>query len=145
MTERELTLALRLWMRIREPRIISVLRFFMYLGFLAGGIATIHSPPTSIQGAMGLPAMIMLGWLLAAGALMGAVSVLPGAWWLERVGVATVALYCSGYMWIIMVLHVTEGSTRLLQAAAVFGIIFSQSIRFVSIWERPYDPDLRQL
>src|SRR5690625_7623628 len=111
MTERELTLALRLWMRIREPRIISVLRFFMYLGFLAGGIATIHSPPTSIQGAMGLPAMIMLGWLLAAGALMGAVSVLPGAWWLERAGVATVALSYSVDLWIIVAPHVTEDGT----------------------------------
>src|SRR5690625_334 len=145
MTERELTLALRLWMRIREPRVVSVLRFFMYLGFLAGGIATINSPPTSIQGAMGLPAMTMLGWLLAAGALMGAVSVLPGAWWLERVGVAAVALSFSVYLWSIMVLHVTEGGNRLLQAAAVFGIILSQAIRFVRIWERPYDPDLRQL
>src|SRR5690554_4628426 len=82
--------ALKLWNRIREPRVVSTLRFCMYLAMLLGAITALISPPRSIEGAVGELAMTGLATLLAFGGVLGAIAALPGIWWLERTAILAV-------------------------------------------------------
>src|SRR5690625_7023645 len=84
--------ALKLWDRIREPRVVSVLRFCMYLTMLLCAATALVSPPRSIEGAVGELAMAGLATLLAFGGALGAIAALLGIWWLERNAILDVNL-----------------------------------------------------
>lgn len=133
----------RLWTRIHEPRIVSVLRFFVYLVLLSGGLAAMVSPPASLEGEVGAVAMTVLATLLAFGGLLGAIAALPGTWWLERTALLAIICALLIYGLIVAVLHVQGPGNRLLQLSMIIAVILSQAIRWVRIRQRPYDPALR--
>lgn len=127
--------------RINEPRVVSVLYFFMYLGLLVGGIAALVRPPTSIEGQIGTIAMVALAVLLTFGSFVGALAVLPGTWWLERTAVLSIGLAAFLYLLIVVTLHFTSAGNRLLQAGFVLFVLGAQGVRWARIARRPYDPE----
>ena len=131
----------RLWDRVHQPRVISVLYFLIYLCLLGGGIAALLHPPTSIEGEIGAASMYMLAGLLTFGGLIGALASLPGIWWLERTAVLSVGLATVLYGGIVATLHWTESGNRLLQLSFVLAVGLMQAVRWHRIRERPYDPD----
>lgn len=129
-----------LWFKIKEPRVISVLYFFIYLVMLVGGISSFIDPPATILGEMGDVTMYSLGSLLTAGGAIGSFASLPGIWWLERIAVASIGAAASLYAVIVLTLHLTQPGNRILQLSFVLSIIIMQLVRWHRIHERPYDP-----
>lgn len=130
-----------LWLRVNEPRIISVLYFAQYLVLTGVGVYALVSPPTSIEGRIGTTAMISLAALLVVGGIIGAVAALPGKYWLERLAVVAVALSSVIYLAVILALQVVASTgNRLLQAGFVLAVLLHQGVRWVRIKDRPYRP-----
>jgi len=101
---------------IREPRAINVAQVIAYAIAAGSGVMAVLgvANPTFMASTIG-PKMIMaVGIVLAAGGVTGAVSVITGLWWLERI-----ALIITGTGW------------AMLLPAAVF---FSLTGRSPAIW-----------
>ena len=135
-----ISLIRRAWLKIHEPRVVAVVHAVTYLILMAGGATALIHPPTSISGEIGAVAMVLLAGMLTMGGLIGAVTVLPGWWWVERYGVALIISACAIYGWIISTLHFIQSGNRLLQLSIVLGLIGHMVIRLIRIKERPYDP-----
>lgn len=128
------------WFKIREPRVISVLYFFIYFVLFLGGTAALNDPPSTIAGEVGMVAMNLLSTILAFGGALGMVAALPGIWWLERIAVLSVSLSAAIYGYIILSLHVSTPGNRLLQISFIAVTLLMQGVRWHRIKERPYDP-----
>lgn len=77
----------RAFLLIAEPRVERVFQFLIYAFMGYGGAWILAAPPETFEDA--LPDMGLLGFGLfgVLGSLFGMVAVLPGIWWLERVGI----------------------------------------------------------
>lgn len=84
--------AITAWLRIQEPRIVSILQLIVYLAAIGAGISAVLDPPPQIQGAVGPGLTILWVAMILGGGLLGAVGVLPGIWWVER----PAAILCFG-------------------------------------------------
>ena len=135
------TILLRLWHKVREPRVISVTYFGIYAVLFAAAISALLDPPKSVEGHIGAVAMTMLAAMLAFGGLVGAPSALVGIWWLERTAVFAIAMSALIYGGIVATLHVTGTGNRLLQLGFVVTVLLMQIVRWHRIRQRPYDPD----
>lgn len=131
----------RFWHMIREPRVISVAYFFIYLGLFAGGVSALLDAPRSVEGHIGSLAMVILAGMLTFGGLIGAPSALVGIWWLERTAVFSIAMSALIYGGIVLALHYTGTGNRLLQLSFVVTVLLMQIVRWHRIRQRPYDPD----
>ena len=130
-----------MWRMVREPRIISVLYFFIYLAFLAGGLSALIDPPSSIAGSIGSFSMYGLAGMLTFGGLIGAPSALVGIWWVEKLAVISVGMSAFIYGGIITALHLSSEGNRLLQLSFVVVVFLMQIVRWHRVRIRPYDPD----
>jgi hypothetical protein len=74
----------RMWLRVQEPRALSVIYFFAYIAIGVLGLAVVTDPPRTVQTSLGHTLLIAWGAMLLIGGGLGTVSVLPGIWWLER-------------------------------------------------------------
>lgn len=86
------------FMLIAEPRVIRLLQFGVYLSMAGAGTFILLAPPLSFQSVIGSALVIILGSFVLLGSLLGLVAVLPGIWWLERVGIISLmtglSIYC---------------------------------------------------
>src|SRR5690625_2626892 len=135
------TLLTRFWQKIREPRVISVAYFFLYLSLFAGGISALVDPPKSVEGHIGELSMTVLAAMLTFGGAVGAPSALFGIWWLERTAVFAIAMSALIYSGIIVALHYTGTGNRLLQLSFVGTVLIMQVVPRLPIRPRPYAPD----
>lgn len=74
------------YMKIAEPRVVRLIQFLIYVGFLVVGILVLTHVPKSLESAVGYGFVIVFALFLMIGALCSGVAVLPGIWWLERSG-----------------------------------------------------------
>src|SRR5690625_4335200 len=81
-----------LWQKVNEPRIIAASHALVYFALFSAGLYALVNPPSSVDHAIGQPAMYLLAGILAAGGAIGAPTALWGTWWLERTAVALVTL-----------------------------------------------------
>ena len=131
----------RLWGKIREPRVISMLMWLQYLSFLAGGIAALVEPPHLVLLELGPWTMSVLAGLLIFGGTVGAISALPGIWWLERFAVVSITFAGVVYGGVVTFIEITiPESSRVLQLSFIAAVMLLQGVRWHRIWERPYDP-----
>lgn len=139
MTSTHWTLAI--WLRIQEPRIITVLHFFIYLCALAAGYFALQSPPRSIEVTAGQGLTFYWSILLLGGGLLGAFTVLPGWWLFERAA----AIACFGAAAIygvnIYSLHSTESGNRLPQLFMVLIAVLHFAARWFRIRRDAFDPE----
>jgi hypothetical protein len=86
------------FMLIAEPRVIRLLQFAVYVSMAGAGSFVLLAPPTSFQGVLGQALVVMFGSFVLVGSLLGMFAVLPGIWWLERVGLLALTtglmIYC---------------------------------------------------
>ena len=90
-----------LFMQIPEPRIIRIMQFGVYVSMSVSGFGMLNRPPNSFESVVGLPLVYVFASFITLGAVLGAVAVLPGIWWLERT--AIIAL-CTGLAMYIVIL-----------------------------------------
>lgn len=131
----------KLWLRVQEPRALSVIYFFVYLAVAVMGLAVISDPPRTIQSAIGQTLVGCWAVMLVVGGALGAGTVLQGAWWLERGG----AILCMFAMLIYGVAYVgipvTQVSLRVASISFVTFAILAFAARLVNTRRYAYDPE----
>lgn len=127
--------ALSLWHRIHEPRVAKVIYLIGYVIAVAIGVVTLWRPPTSIETPLGPGLTAIWAVLILAGATASTVAVLPGWWWLERLGILSVAGGALIYFGVVLSLHFQgpPDSSRLTQAGVILG--FAWLISANRLWE----------
>jgi hypothetical protein len=77
----------------REPVIINVAQVATnFAAATSGLLAALGASPTVITGQIGPILAVAVGSILVLGGLLGAITVLMGMWWLERVALMIVGL-----------------------------------------------------
>lgn len=120
-----------LYMKIAEPRVVRLLYFGIYLMMILPGVLLILSPPHTIKDVVGYTYMYALAGFLIVGGLFGAVSVLPGVWWLERVGIILIGTALAIYVVIVITLHSSVSS--IIGIAVSIAFILSFTVRYITI------------
>jgi hypothetical protein len=108
---------------IAEPRVIRLVQFSIYVCmFIAGSNILLH-PPKAFQFVLGLVLAYVFGAFITLGSLLGAISVLPGIWWLERVGI--IALITGLGIYAIVIISLGSSPMGIL-VAIMFALTFVQ-------------------
>jgi hypothetical protein len=85
-------------MMFREPKAINGAQVITnFVAAIAGALAASGSLGTIVTGQIGPILAVIVGTILVVGGLLGAISVLVGNWWLERV-----ALLITGLGWVLL-------------------------------------------
>jgi len=117
-----------MFMRIAEPRVIRLLHFLVYLCMLVTGVAIVFQPPHHLQSVLGLTLLYVFAGFVVIGALFSAVAVLPGIWWLERVGIIMLTTSMSMYVVVILAL-----GTSVVAVAVALALTITFAQRWVEI------------
>lgn len=91
-----------LFLMIAEPRVVRLIHFGIYLCLLLAGAGIIYSPPGSFQSVLGVSLVYVFGGFILLGAFVAAFAVLPGIWWLERVGLLSLITGMAMYIVILI-------------------------------------------
>lgn len=138
----------RVWESITAPRHIKVTYLGIYVVTALTGVVTMISPPQTIAGEIGPLITPVWAALFIVGGVAGALSVLPGSWWVERLlGIAPIGLGLTIYAVVVGILHVQSvepGSSRLTQVGIIAIAASVFLIRFLLIREYSYDPRARR-
>ncbi len=130
-------------MRIREPRVQRVVFTLVYGALALAGVAVLRQPPTSIEGQIGQGLSLAWGGFLTLTGL-AAVAVLPGWWWLEKLGGMAGTTGLVIYAATTFSLHFAEPSgNRLPQALVIAGAGLLLGIRAYEIRGLDYEPRRR--
>lgn len=76
-----------LFYKIKEPRIARLMQLGIYLCMIGAGHYVIAHPPSAYTSIIGSGFVFVFGGFLLFGGVAAAIAVLPGLWWLERIGV----------------------------------------------------------
>lgn len=117
-----------LYMRIAEPRVVRILYFGIYLCMGVAGTVLVSVPPEQYEDVIGLVLVYILGSFILLGGLFSAVAVLPGVWWLERVGIILLATAMLIYVVIVLSL---KGS--IIGVAVPIAFMLTFAIRWIDI------------
>lgn len=113
------------FMKIAEPRVTRILHFGIYLCMMLAGVGVLLSPPSSFKGVLGFSLTVVIGGFLLLGGVLGAISVLPGIWVLERAGLF--ALMTGMAMYIVVL-------TALRPSPISYGITIAFILVFLIRW-----------
>lgn len=126
--QRAFPIAYKLYLKIAEPRVVRLLHFGIYICMLMAGFGVILHPPRSFEGTLGSFLVLIFGGMLFLGALTAAVSVLPGVWWLERVGLILLITGLSIYTVTIISLNASP-----VTLSIPIGFILTLVLRWLEI------------
>lgn len=131
------------WHSITEPRRLKVTFALIYAGVLAMGIVALIYPPSVIDGELGDILSGCWAAFFIVGSAAGLGAVLPGWWWVERLGIYAILAGCLIYLGVVVSidLHsprtdITEIGLSLLAAFLFFPLRWS-TIRKYSYEPRP--------
>lgn len=119
--------------KIAEPRIIRLMQFGIYICMFFAGLRLLTHPQPQFQNVLGLTLAYIFASFIFLGALFGGIAVLPGIWWLERVGL--IALATGMGIYVIVVISLDSSPLGIVVAIA-FGLTFLQR------WLEIKGPDL---
>lgn len=131
----------KLYLRIQEPRVASIMQWVIYLASLSVGVSAFQRPPSSIEGALGVTLTTAWAVFLIVGGVLGATAALPGIWWLERVAVLACVTGALMYGSVVLNLHYSETGNRLPQLGFVAIALLAFAKRWFEIRRYAYDPE----
>lgn len=130
------------WLSVQEPKIITVLQFFIYLMSLVGGVLTLIFPPVSLSSIMGEHMSIWWAVSLTTGGLFGAIACPLGVWWAEKVALL---LVFTGYlMYFVSVLErqiQSESGSWVTQLSSLAMLLVYLVTRYAAVRFYAYDPN----
>ena len=88
----------KLYMKIAEPRVYRLLQLIIYILLFVAGLGLTIWSPVSLISVIGHWYLYAMAWTLIVGSLFSSVAILPGIWWLERVGLILMATGMAIYM-----------------------------------------------
>jgi hypothetical protein len=112
-----------MFMRIAEPRVIRCMHFLVYICMMVAGVGIVFRPPEHLQSILGLTLLYVFAGFVTIGALFAAIAVLPGIWWLERVGIIMLTTSMAMYVVVIVALG---SSPVAVSVALALTITFAQ-------------------
>jgi hypothetical protein len=124
-----------LFMKVEEPRVLRVAQFSLYLTLTFLGGVFLSDPPRSYEGVLGVVLAWVFGVSITAGGLFGALAVLPGWWWLERLGI--ISLWTGLGMYIVVAASLQASSVGLGVAVA---LAIAMLIRWLTVREYQVAP-----
>jgi hypothetical protein len=130
----------KLWESVTEPRHIKATYACVYLLVLTTGIATLLGPPRSIEGQLGTVLTVLWSVFLVVGGTVGAVTVLPGWWWAERMGIILTSTGIGIYGLVVLTLHLTQEGSRLTQLGMILLAWSVLVVRWVLIRHYSFEP-----
>jgi len=117
------------FLRIEEPRIVRIFYFAIYVTLLVGGLFYINEPQGAAYEALGDGLISMsLGLSVVLGGLLGALAVLLGIWWVERLGIISSA---SGLLMFLIALGAIGASQ--ISAAIIVALILTLCLRWLEV------------
>ena len=128
------------WQRITEPRHLKAAYAAIYLLVLATGVATLLSPPQSIEGQLGNVLTVIWSVFLIVGGFGGTLTVFPGWWWAERLSLILTLAGIGIYAVVVLSLHIISEGSRLTQLGMILlaGSVFA--IRWMLIRRYSFEP-----
>lgn len=129
------------WLRVQEPRALSVIYFFVYLAVTVMGVAVVVDPPRIVHSSIGPLLLFVWAGLLILGGGIGVTTVLQGAWWLERAGAIACMFAMAIYGAAISGAPISQGSQRVASLCFVIFAILAFAVRLVKTSKYSYDPE----
>lgn len=114
-----------LFMKVEEPRVLRIAQFALYITLAVLGGIFLSDPPSSYEGVLGLILALVFGVAITGGGLLGAIAVLPGTWWLERLGI--ISLWTGLAMYIVV-------ATALGASSVGIGVAVALAIALIIRW-----------
>lgn len=137
----------RAWDRVTRPRHVKVIYLVIYVVSGGIGVVTLLNPPQTISGEVGPVLSTVWACLFILGGAVGAVTVLPGWWWAERLlGIAPIMIGLAIYLSVATVLHwqaLDTGGSRATQIGIILLAASPFILRFFFIKEYSYEPRSR--
>lgn len=124
-----------LFLKIEEPRLVRILQFGLYGTMIIIGSLYLVSAPSRVENLLGTTLATVLGVLVVLGGMLGGVAVLPGIWWVERLGI--IALWTGLGVYIIVGLSIY---ISLLGVGLAWALVFALAIRWVQIKDFQFAP-----
>lgn len=116
MTNMKLGFTQKLFSKIAEPRVFRVFQFIIYVLLILAGSSVLLNDPKTLRFVVGPILLGMFGIFITLGGLLGAIAVLPGIWWLERV--AILILVPGIAMFIVMIYTIDATNLNILISIA---------------------------
>lgn len=113
----------QVFMKIAEPRVVRIVHFGIYASILIVGCWVLHYQPDIFQ-----PLLHLFGIFTVFGATLAMIAVLPGVWWLERVGISS--LFTSALMSMYTML---VNKTAYILIVMTFALLLTLVLRFLEI------------
>lgn len=132
--------ARRTWQRIAEPRVLRVVFLLGYVITFSIGVATLVNAPRTIEGVLGPILSVSWAFFWLLGGAVGAATVLPGWWQVERYAVAATMFGFGIYGLVVGVLHFTSEGNRLPQLGALAIALLFWVLRLVLIRGHDFEP-----
>lgn len=129
-----------LWMRIQEPRIVSMVQALIYALCFIGGLVTITDPPRSIAGTLGYGATLAWGGFAVLGGAMGMYAAPTGKWLVEKPAIIACITAIAMYAGILITLQVAEAGNRIPQLTFVLIGLLHFVNRYARIKPYSYEP-----
>lgn len=130
----------RVWQLIREPRIRTAAATLFWGAVLVMGVSALEDPPVTIETHAGPVLTIIWGGFLVIGGTLGFGGCLAGWWWVERAAITAAATGFSIDLCVIVSLHLTGPTPRVVQAGFIVLALFSMVLRWTEIRGPQLDP-----
>lgn len=123
------------WENVPTPKSVSVLATAAHFLTALAGLAVIVFPPVFLSAGLG-DGLLTFYWggLLLAGGVTAGFSVLPGAYWAERIGLAAMALALVLYVVAMVELQVAHGPETNVVYQALLNLVLGLHVAIR--WER---------
>lgn len=124
-----------LFLKIEEPRLLRILQFFLYGTMIIIGSLYLISRHMQVASLLGATLATTLGVLVVLGGILGGIAVLPGIWWVERLGI--ICLWTGLGIYIVVGLSIY---VSLLGVGLAWALVFALAIRWVQIKDFQFAP-----
>lgn len=129
----------RLWLMLREPRVVTAITSACWGVALAIGVVTLIVPPLTITAILGHMTALM-AIIMIVGGTLGLAGCLSGWWWIERMGIIAAGTSTAIYAYTLLALHFGSDGSRLTQLGFVLWAAGSLAARWFRIQGGQVDP-----
>lgn len=131
---------LALWLRIQEPRVVTLAQTVIYLLCALGGIIAIIAPPMSIEVKYGPYVTFAWGSFALIGGVLGTWAAPAGKWLIEKPAIIACTTALTLYAGFILSLQLTVPGNRWVQLCFVLMVIAHFIGRYARIRPYSYEP-----
>ena len=132
----------RLWSRVKEPRVLSILSWTVHVALGVTGAMTLVILPAALGGTAGPIAAPITSGLLILGGLLGSIGALPGWQFTERLGIvsSTLGIVLYGLVLIYIKLTVADTSLSPIPITLSYVALVWLASRWIRIKDHVFEP-----